>query len=232
MFPRRRFALVLLVASAVGSRCAAQSSPAPFYALPEDGAWVEYEWTAVGQDQQKTTGTLRISCVGRLEIRGEPHCWVELKKEFKLRDRPVQQVRKLLVAEKTFRKGGPVQDAVVEVYDRHGTDGPVTRLSPARVADFLSLGLSGPEASFKEVQEKEEIETPLGKFVARQVVARGKEGRRFDYYAWLTPEAPFGWCKIELKENTGTASGRTVFTALAVKKGKDAKSELDETKAR
>ena len=43
MYRSRRVMLVLLVALASASRAPAQTRPAPFYNLPDDGVWIEFE---------------------------------------------------------------------------------------------------------------------------------------------------------------------------------------------
>src|SRR5262249_11181363 len=51
---------VVLVLLSGPAPAAGQDRPAPFYALPPDGTWVEYDWTAAGPDGQQQRGTLRF----------------------------------------------------------------------------------------------------------------------------------------------------------------------------
>src|SRR5262249_31218777 len=70
----RTFGLFLMAWALIAAPIAAQAQtrPAPFYALPEEGTWVEYEWTFTGKRGEAREGTLRLSCVGRQEAQGVP----------------------------------------------------------------------------------------------------------------------------------------------------------------
>jgi hypothetical protein len=233
MLARSRATLVLLTLVVAAAPSGAQTQPAPLYELPADGTRVDYEWTATPPGGQKSTGVLRISSVGRTRAQGEAYRWVELKKEWKEGDQTKVHARKLLLAEKGVAKGGSFDDAVAAVFDRAGADGPVTKLSPARAHDFLTLGLRGDGVTLRAVGEREKVETKLGTFLTRHLSARGERGgRTLEYHVWLTAEVPFGWAKFEVREAAGKAASQTVFTAVAVKSGEGAKSEVDESKAK
>src|SRR5262245_42820202 len=91
-------------------------APAPLYSLPADGTWVEYDWQGLGADGAKQSGTLRISSVGAVDVKGQLHRWVECQLVTRVGDKLVTKVRKLLIAEKGFEKGGSLRDAVAAVY--------------------------------------------------------------------------------------------------------------------
>jgi hypothetical protein len=230
----RRVCLVLMLAALVWNpgRSAAQTNVAPLYALPADGTWVEYGWKATGPENQEQTGTLRISSVGRKDVQGVSHRWIEIKKEVRRGEEMRRQFRKLLVAEKAFTESQSLRGNVAEAFAQDEPGGPVSRLGAQRLDDFLDLGIEGAGTVLKEVRE-EEVETKLGKFPSRYVTARGKSGERvLEYHGWLSREVPFGWVKFEIREATGQGVSRTIFTAGATRSGRDATSEVDEAKAR
>src|SRR5262245_6378401 len=74
--------------------------PAPLYALPLDGSWVEYEWTLSGPDTKDVKGTLRLSAVGSKIIAGTAYRWIEIRKEYRQDGATRRVYRKLLIAEK------------------------------------------------------------------------------------------------------------------------------------
>ena len=53
-----------------------------------------------------------------------------------------------------------------------------------------------------------------------------------EYEGWLTADVPFGCARFEVREGEGDGSSKTVFTATAVRRGKGAKSEVNEAKAK
>lgn len=230
---RRRRWLFILVLLTRPSLTAAQTWVAPFYSLPADGTWVEYDWRHTGAKDQQLTGMLRISSVGVKQIEGAPHRWIEIKLETAQTGKHKRELRKLLVAENAMRAGRPLIESVVACYDKDNATAKVTLLAGKRTHDFLSLGVRGETATLHEEQGKAELQTKLGKFLARQVSAQGNlENRTLQYRGWLTDQAPFGWAKFEIKELSDRAAPRLVFTATVAKRGQDAKSELDETQAK
>jgi hypothetical protein len=227
------FALVLSLGLALSHRSQAQTRPAPLYSLPKLGTWVEYEWKATRQVGKEETGTLRISFVGQQKVRGSSHVWIEIKKESGEKGRTRRQVRKLLVAEKAFADGQAFHDHIAAAYEQADASGPVTRLSNDRMEKFLGLYLDEGKAALKTQREKEKIKVPLGEYVTRRVSAEGKtEGRLLEYVGWLTDRVPFGWARFEIHEKAESGPSRTIFTASAVRSGKKAISEVDQTKSR
>src|SRR5271166_2220386 len=96
------------------------SHAAPFYALPAAGTWVEYDWSATGQDNQRRTGRLRISCVGETKVQGTPCCWVEIRRESGEASQLKRWIRKILVSRKALAEGGPLPGHVLECYEGEG----------------------------------------------------------------------------------------------------------------
>ena len=225
----RRQPILLVLALIVGSPApsAAQSWAAPLYALPEDGTWVEFDWKASPEKAKPPSGVLRISSVGRKEVKGEPHRWVEIKLETKEGDRASRRVRKILVAEKAFARGKPLPECVTEAYEQRDGNLP-ERLPAPRVHDFLTMSLGKQDVVLKEVKAKAETESGLGKFSTRHVSAVGRR----EYLGWLTPEVPFGWAKFEIRERPEQGPVRVIFSAAAARTGTGAKKEVDESKAR
>jgi hypothetical protein len=214
MATHRLLAVGLLVA--LTGAAPAQERPAPFYALPADGTWVEYEWKAVGPGGRQRAGTLRLAVLGREEGRGGPRCWVEVRKEENRDGGAVRRTRRLLVDEKAFARGAPPSAAVLAVFEQAGAGGPLTRLSEGRVRDFLGMSLGGGAARLETVRAGEEVVCGLGKFSARHVAAPSQAGHGPEYHAWLAPEVPFGWARLELRQG---ATGRVLFHAAAARKG-------------
>jgi hypothetical protein len=210
------------------------SHAAPFYALPTAGTWVEYGWTAIEQENQLRTGSLRISCVGDTKVRGTPCCWVEIRRESGDAGWLKRWVRKALVSRKALAEGDPLPGHVLECYEREG--GPeslVRRLTRSRLEAFLRLGFESADAALTVSGAKQAVETGLGKFVARHVWAGGKvRGRGLEYHAWLTDRVPFGWARFEIRERSARRPARLVFTVTAQRSGMGAASELDESAAR
>jgi hypothetical protein len=225
--------LVLLVAPWSSSLAAAEPRVAPLYALPADGTWVEYQWKAQGPDGSALTGTLRISSVGRKEINGGAHRWVEITRDWKEDGKARSRSRKLLVSEKALPDGWHWRESVQTVFAMEGRDGVVTQLSPKRTGEFLGMGFDATDVALKEVRPEEKVETALGKFVTRHVTARTDDERRtLEYHGWLTTEVPYGWAKCEVHERVGAGRPRLVFSAAAVRSGRDARSVVDETKVK
>ncbi len=224
--------LLVLSALAVAPPLTAQTRPAPFYSLPKEGTWVEYQWTA-SEGGKQLEGTLRLSVVGRKEVEGVPCWWVEAARETQEGNRTTILIRKLLISEKAFEKGGQAPDKyVLEGYQKEGSTGPVTRMPANRLQSFLSLGFENATA-FKEVQDREKVESGLGDFMTRHVSAKGQAGgRALEYDAWLTKDVPFGWVRFEMREPSADGPGRVVFRATAARSGQDARSAVDESQAR
>jgi hypothetical protein len=225
--------LVLLLILPSLARPAAPPRPAPLYSLPEEGTWVEYDWKATEPDRPERVGTLRISFVGQKNVEGVPYCWIEMLRATRDGGSADRQVRKLLVARTAFREGDSVVDRVAEGFHQGAADGPVTRLSAARLRRFVTLGIGGPDVAFRVVRDGETTDSGLGQFRARHVSAGSRsEGRPLEYHGWLSDEVPFGWVRFEIREKPAGGPERVVFTARAVKQGRGARSELDESRAR
>jgi hypothetical protein len=232
----RRFAhlglgLVLVMPCLVLAPAQAPASgPAPFYSLPTDGTWVQYEWKGLGADQKPHTGTLRISSVGRTPAPdGRFARWIEIKHEMG----NTGIIRKLLVPEAAVPEGKLV-GKVVEGYGRPISGDEVRRLAANEINDLLTLGVHTPTGGFTVIEEKAAIETKLGKLITRHVAASGKanESTTLEYAGWLTEAVSFGWARFEMREKTNDQPARLLFSVTAIATGKEAKSEVDETKAK
>jgi hypothetical protein len=213
---------------ALAPAASADDKPSPFYALPEDGAWLEYEWTLTKANRATERGTLRLSSVGVTDVGGVRCRWLEIRVEAGSGERTHVQCRKLLVAEKAFTNGQPLENCVLDCF--HREDGQeVIRLPRNRTAAFLRLNLSG-DLTLREINAREEVTTGLGKRTARHVTAGGKDGSGTqEYHAWLSNDVPFGVVKFEIHEWNDPNPPRVLFTAAAKRSGKGAKSEVDHT---
>jgi hypothetical protein len=210
-----------------------QTRPAAFYALPADGAWVEYAWTATEPGGKKQTGTLRISSVGTRTVQGVRCRWIELKRQTWQGDRLGVRWRKLLVAEDAFRQKKTQQTYVIEGFAREKAGGPVTRLGRLRIGGLLHLGIEGADVSLQAAPAREKVTAGGAALWARHVSAAGTSGsRRLRYDGWLTDEVPFGWAKVEIREEDGKRPARVIYTAIVARQGKGARSEVDESRSR
>ncbi len=205
----------------------AQERVALFYSLPEDGAWVEYAWRTGDMDGSPQGNRLRLSSVGQT-IRDKTPCrWVEIHKETHRGDQVTHQLRKLLIAEKKDSRDKPGSFRVLAGFAQRGLDTPATPLTPRRIQELGELGFEDSKEGLVTRAENAEVRTGLGMFRARHVEGQTRKGTRtLIYRAWLTPEVPFGWAKIEIVEQTGQDAERVAFSAVALRKGKEARSEM------
>src|SRR5262249_6576933 len=154
--------------------------------------------------------------VGKLEMGGKPHRWIEIKKEFKRSEQVGFKLRKVLIAEKAFTAGQSLEAQVVRGFGQSGPNAPVLNLTPPRIHELLTLGIEGVDARFVKVSENEEGEAGLGKYKSRHFSARGTDGgRTMEYHGWLTNNVPFGCVKFTIHERTGTEPARLIFSAMA-----------------
>jgi hypothetical protein len=225
-------ALVASVLLAAPSRSAEPTRAAPIYSLPEDGSWVEYDWTGVGPDGKELKGILRVSSVGTKTSQGVASRWVEIRKEYREAGKTKQEYRKFLVPVKAFADTPTLRSHVTSVIGQENSDAPAA-LRPARVRTFLDLGLTADSATLEEVRARESVEVPAGKYRARHVRARSRSGdRELEYQGWLTADVPFGCARFEVFERSGDGQAKRVFAATAARTGRDAKAEVDESTVR
>jgi hypothetical protein len=226
------FALALCVLSPAPSRAAEPTRPAPIYSLPRDGSWVEYDWTGAGSDGKEMRGVLRISSVGTKTSGGVESRWVEVRKEYSQGGETRREYRKFLVPVKAFTDSPTVRDHVSSVIGQDNADAPAG-LSAKRTRTFVSMGLTGEDVALKEVRAREKVEVPLGKYEARHVRARGlHDDWELEYQGWLTNDVPFGCARFEVFEVSQGGPVKRVFSATAVRAGRGARSEVDESRAR
>ena len=206
-----------------------QNQPAPFYSLPEDGSWVEYDWTFTDAQGKVHGGLLRISCVGKERFDGKICRWVELKRGGREGTATPTKIRKLLVAEagREVPAGPDRPPDVVLGFSRDESDGPITRLGARRLVEVAHLGFEAEQSGLREEAKEEKIQTPLGEFVARHVSMAGRTGqRRLEYHGWLTANVPFGWAKMEIREPSSRGPARVLYSVTAGRRGTGARSEL------
>jgi hypothetical protein len=159
--------------------------------------------------------------------------WVEVKIEAGRGDKATWRRRKLLVAEKAFREGRPLEECVAECYHQDSGDRTVVRLPARRVHSFLGMGVPAASGALHEAPNKEEVTTGLGKLLAKHSWAAGKVGEVVrEYHGWLSGEVPFGLAKLEIREKRGDKPAAVIFSAVATRKGDGARSEVDESAAR
>jgi hypothetical protein len=225
-------ALAACVLFPTRSPAAEPTRAAPIYSLPEDGTWVEYDWTGLGPDGKELKGVLRVSSVGTKTTAGVTSRWVEVRKEYREGDETKREFRKFLVSVKAFADAPTLSDHVTAVIGQDNNDTPAA-LSPARARTFVTLGLTAEDATLEQVRAREPVEVPLGKYQARHVRARSRaDDRKLGYQGWLTGEVPFGCARFEVFEKSASGPPRRIFTAVAARTGRGARPEVDESKAR
>jgi hypothetical protein len=219
-------AVLVLLCLPLAARPDAAPGPAPLYALPPDGTWVEYVWKGVAREGVAVSGVLRISSVGTAELGGSRRRWVEVKLTVGSGKERTWKLRKLLVTEAGLRDGLP-RSAVTAVYALDAGQAMPRRLAIDRADVFLGLGFGGAGAALRPAGAEQEVSVPLGKFSVRPVTAKGEHrGRWFVYDAHLTDSVPFGWARCAVHEAVETSRPRLVFTAEASRSGRDAQPEM------
>jgi len=221
---QRLLAVMSLLALAIPAL--GQTRPAPFYSLPANGTWVEFEWVQSPLKGNSTSGTLRLSSVGRKDVDGMPHRWIEIKLSTQHKDEVRSRYRKLLVEEGNG-KAVVYPDAVRQGFGKESAKAPVTRLNPKTLDDLLGMGLPA-DSVMKERAADQALQTKLGRLTVRHVVSESKTGPR-GYHGWLTDKVPFGCAKFEIREDT---SARVTFQASIIRSGENARSEVDEATAK
>jgi hypothetical protein len=166
-----------------------------------------------------------------MTVNGRAHRWVEITRETRNESRVERRTRKLLVDEAALALGHPLFECVDRAFEK-ADDGGVIVLTRDRLRTFTGLGIKGPQEELRRVSD-EEVTTPLGVFRTRHVTSRGSTaGRVLKYHGWLSPDVPFGWARMEIREPAGEGPPRLVFRATACRTGRPARSEMDESRAR
>src|ERR1700674_140339 len=104
--------LLSLLLLALAGVARADDKVSPFYALPPDGTWGEYDWQSNKTAKEMERGTLRIASVGVKDVDGVRCRAVEIQWETKRGDKTFWERRKLFVAEKAFADGAPLEECV------------------------------------------------------------------------------------------------------------------------
>jgi hypothetical protein len=113
-----------------------------------------------------------------------------------------------------------LDEAVARGYDQ-ASDGREVPLSNDRLRAFTGLGIQGSQEALREVATGEEVRTSLGTFRTRHVTAIGSTaGRILEYHGWLSPDLPFGWARMEIRQPNGDGPPQTVFRATASRTGR------------
>lgn len=234
---------LLVAAMAAVSVYSAEPEPlpparvAPIYALPSDGVWVDYDFQYLDIRNKEHKGKMRISSVGYKRSKEGLLCrWIEIKMQGSTFE---TRWGKFLVAETVFGQGKSLEDSVKEAYHQEGVEGRIMNMSGTQISDYFTMGIRGD----LRVVKQEPIETKLGKFDARKVVASGKGRQRpnrsdeadsvqreLEYRAWLTNDKLFGVVRFEVWGRVGDDPARIVFQAEATKAGSGAKSEMNESR--
>lgn len=209
---------------------------APIYALPKDGVWLDFDFLYLDVRNKEHKGKMRISSVGNRRNKDGVLCrWIEIKMEGNAFE---SRWGKFLVAENVFSQAGQnVENGVVEAYHQEGEGGRILSMSGSQIHDYFTMGVRGELKTVKQ----EVIETKLGKFDARKVVANGRGKQRpnrseeanavhreLEYRAWLAQDNAFGVVRFEVWGRVNNDPAHMVFQAEATRMGTGAKSEINE----
>lgn len=241
---KTRWSILLLAAlTAVNVQSAEPAAPAhvaPIYALPKDGVWLDFDFQYLDIRNKEHKGKMRISSVGHKRNKDGVLCrWIEIKMEGSTFE---TRWGKFLVAENVFNQPGQnVESGVVEVYHQEGQDGRISNMSGSQISDYFTMGVRGELKAVKQ----EFIETKLGKFDAKKVVASGRGTQRpnrseeassvqrdLEYRAWLAQDSAFGLVRFEVWGRAGDNPAHIVFQAEATRMGSGAKSEINESRGK
>jgi len=135
--------------------------------LPEDGAWVRYQWDWERLDNsQKVSGTVTVSLVGSVLDRSEPCRWIELKHEIPEGDEKGTLIQKLLIPEKDLLESSNPVEHVIRTWVRFN-DEPVRLKDPkwnndSAIAPLL-LWTPGAVASSEKAGALKDIEYQRGR---------------------------------------------------------------------
>lgn len=233
------FGIVLVSAMAGLTVQSAEPQPparvAPIYSIPKDGTWIEYDFQYLDIRNKEHKGKMRTSSVGQKRSKEGVLCrWIEIKMEGNTFD---TRWGKLLISENVFTQGQTLEDSVAEAYHQEGVEGRLLNMSGSQISDYFTMGIRGE----LRVVKQEDIETKLGKFASKRVLASGKGKQRpnraredvdpvqrdLEYRAWLTSDIPFGVARFEVWGRVGDEPVRLLFQAEATKIGSGAKSEIN-----
>lgn len=193
--PRYRLAVPVLIGLALIAR--ADPLPAPFYHLPEDGRQVEFSWELYGGNDP-VNGRMWLRSVGRVTPSAVPKRRLEIEIRARQGRKETVKVRQFVLDERAFAAGKPFGDCVETCIDR-SDDRPPTRVTGARLADFLQLGLEVEKPGLRQVKADVPVETPVKTIRCRELSAPAKlAGRPIEYRAWTSDTVPFGLARLEL----------------------------------
>jgi hypothetical protein len=239
------------------------------YRLPPDGTWAKYK-IASGDEYileefhtqdgrrvftkvdlppaPKKEDLFLVRSVGRFDVAGVPHRWLELVNEPAVEGQEMPPVRvivlKLLIPESAFGPGSDPFDYVRKMYMSDRRPDGETFVSEVKDADRLAYELERFRALFPVApkgtprEERVERETPAGRFQGyRMEFDYGYEGKLFAgkkgknthkgrYRVVVSEAAPFGivevkGLKAEWFEDKGDGTG-------SVERGKGGRMELVE----
>jgi len=200
--------------------------------LPEDGAWAQYRVIIVRNGQEDPPYEWTIRSVGRQQLGGEDHRWLELQSK----QNGVNVVLfRALVPEKEFGPGKNPIAAIKKTWVKYDDQPPREIESVASVDPFLALILEGPVANLKTEENKEPLDYPAGRLEC--TVQTGTHETSLAGFTWKvfhrvlkSDKTPFGVAAMT-QEFTGEFNGQKQggrVTCTLEKIGKDAKSELTE----
>jgi hypothetical protein len=196
--------------------------------LPEDGAWVRYH-VNLSVAGQATTPAWTVKSVGKKDVAGVAHRWIELQS--KQQDRN-EIAFKCLVAETEFGKGKNPLAHALQVFVKYADQEPREVESIAAADTALALILAGP-AEAKKLDAKESVEMQSGRIecdvytgTAKSEIGTAKV--ELTYRLLKSDKIPYGLAGAKFQIEADLAGNKLAGSAeLSLKEtGKDAKSEL------
>ncbi len=220
--------------------------------LPPDGTWSRFEFDVSGSEpggkDVAMKGTVTLSSVGVVRVEGEVCRWLEIRMEMKHQGQPFTHIWKLLIPEKSLRKGA---DPLARVH-RLGhklsqVAGGVTQEIPdlkgtgAPQLTSLRRFLRGPIQDTQELSPVT-VETRRGTLVCggRKAQEKGRKTQEktdqpdqsshdWTYITRLHNSVPFGVVTQDYTmrvQQDGKETGQTIGKMKLIDFGKGAKTEI------
>jgi len=196
-----------------------------FHRLPEDGAWVKYEFRGALGDNT-VNGSFWMGSVGQVTREGKECRWIEVRMEQPTMQRPIKYSFKVLVPKQYLKEGENPLGHVVQGWYRKRDREPSALDLKRQPSWWLWIALAPSLKHVKELEPKA-ISTKLGELSCpgRVGVAESQEGSESTFETYLHQEAPFGVVRCTI--TTKMKSDREVAFAFQLSDfGDNAKSEL------
>ncbi len=204
----------------------AEPGPQPLLQrLPKEGAWVEY-FVTIRARGDETQPRWKAASVGRKDVDGEPHRWLELSAR---NDESVYVVYKGLIPESAFGPGRDPLAKARELWVRQG-DGNPRRIRGVEETDpYMALILRGPVNSVEKQAESATVRWQRGNlecevWVGRNEIDLGLAKVKSSQRLLQHESVPFGIAGAVVELESATEKAKVEFSLTDM--GADAKTLL------